>query len=297
MESEQQHRCPNCQSAVDADWQVCPHCGYSKTKKVKMIHCRICNRPAKATLVTCPHCGTNLAPKPAPILPYSIVAFVVIGAIFAWLQWGDAVRGGVQQVALVVDPPTATVTFTPTSTATPTPTTTNTPIPTETFTPTPTATFTPTETPSPTLTPTETNTPEPGVPTATPVPPTPTVTPTPTPRFGVPVVLGPANGKLFGRSEEVILRWQDMGVLGPNEYYAIRMTWQQDGQLAYGGTNVKNTFWLIPPELYWGLADEFTGRRYDWYVYIEEITTDANGQQFGRPVSEVSDTYYFLWQQ
>ena len=93
------------------------------------------------------------------------------------------------------------------------------------------------------------------------------------------------------------MRWQDMGVLGPNEYYAIRMTWQQDGQLAYGGTNVKNTFWLIPPDLYWGLADEFTGRRYDWYVYIEEITTDDNGQQIGRPVSDVSETHYFFWQQ
>ena len=35
---------------------------------------------------------------------------------------------------------------------------------------------------------------------------------------------------------------------------------------------------------------------YEWYVYVEEITTDGNGQQVGRPVSDVSDTLSFLWQ-
>jgi hypothetical protein len=31
-------------------------------------------------------------------------------------------------------------------------------------------------------------------------------------------------------------------------------------------------------------------------VYIEKITTDETGQQFGRPVSDASDTLSFLWQ-
>jgi hypothetical protein len=108
--------------------------------------------------------------------------------------------------------------------------------------------------------------------------------------------LGPDNGRLFGRDEELVLRWESLGQLGPNEYYAVRMTWQQDGQLAYGGTNVKDNFWIVPPNLYWGLADQFTGRKYEWYVYIEEITTDETGKQVGRPISEVSDPLFFLWQ-
>lgn len=92
------------------------------------------------------------------------------------------------------------------------------------------------------------------------------------------------------------MRWQDMGTLAPNEWYAVRLIWQQDGQLAFGGTNVKDNFWIVPPELYWGLADQFTGRKYEWYVFIEEISTNENGQQVGRPVSEVSDRLNFLWQ-
>ncbi len=111
------------------------------------------------------------------------------------------------------------------------------------------------------------------------------------------MLLGPADGKKYGRDEELVLRWENLGTLGPNEYYAVRMTWQQDGQLAYGGTNTKDNYWLIPADLYWGLADEFTGRQYDWYVYIEEITIDDNGQQVGRPISDTSDSMSFLWQQ
>jgi hypothetical protein len=180
-----------------------------------------------------------------------------------------------------------TPTFTPTTTPTPTST------PTETATPTPTQTHTPTRTPTLTRTPTPTDTPVPGAPTATS---TPTITPTPTPKFGQPEILGPADGRLFGRDEELILRWKDMGTLGENEFYAIRMTWRQDNQLSYGGTNTKNNFWQIPPELYWGLADEFTGREYEWYLYVEEIATNDDGQQIGRPVSDVSETSTFLWQ-
>jgi hypothetical protein len=202
-------------------------------------------------------------------------------------------RAGAEQVALVINPPTATdtptVTPTPTYTATPSPTATptNTPIPT--FTP----TFTPSPTPTSTPTPTPTHTFVPGIPTLTP---TPIVTLTPTPRYKKPVLLGPENGRIFGKDEELILRWENMGPLGPDEYYAVRMTWKQNSQLAYGGTNVRENFWVIPPDQYWGLADEFTGRKYEWYVYIEEIVTDEHGRRVGRPISEVSDTLTFLWQ-
>jgi hypothetical protein len=109
-------------------------------------------------------------------------------------------------------------------------------------------------------------------------------------------VLRPTDGKIFGQNQELILQWEDVGPLGPGEFYAVRMTWQQDGRLAYGGTNSKENFWKIPSEAYWGLADEFTGRKYEWYVYVEEITTDDRGRQVGRPISEVSDTASFLWQ-
>jgi hypothetical protein len=109
------------------------------------------------------------------------------------------------------------------------------------------------------------------------------------------VLLAPENGKIFGRAEELIVKWQDMGPLAPNETYAVRLTWLQDGQISFGGTNVKENFWIVPPDLYWGLADQFSGRKYEWYVFVEALVTE-NGQQVAKPVSPVSERGSFLWQ-
>lgn len=95
----------------------------------------------------------------------------------------------------------------------------------------------------------------------------------------------------------MVLRWENVGELAPNQWYAVRLTWQQNGQLAFGGHNLKENLWVVPPDLYWGLADEFTGRQYEWFVFIEEITTNESGQEVGRPVSEVSERSTFLWQE
>jgi RNA polymerase subunit RPABC4/transcription elongation factor Spt4 len=282
--------CPNCGEPVNSDWRICPHCGQSNPAKLKKIRCRVCGRSAKATLQTCPHCGAQLEPKPWPVLQVILGGVLLVGFIFGFFQLWPIISVAPQQVALAVNPPTATLTptRTPTATATFTPTPTATPSPTVTPTNMPTATPSPTST----ITPTPTQTP-PGAPTATD---TPTITPTPTPRFGKPVLLGPKENRVYSRSEELVLRWRDMGPLKENEWYAVRMTWLQDGQLAFGGTNVKDNFWVVPPDQYWGLADQFTGRKYEWVVFIEEIVTDANGSQVGRPISEVSDPLVFLWQ-
>ncbi len=220
----------------------------------------------------------------------SLGAVVLIGLVFGFMQLWPAMAAAPRRVALIINPPTptatATATATATSTSTSTPTYTPSSTPTETATPTSTATPTGTPTPTPTETPF-------GAPTATN---TPTLTPTPTPRFGKPVLLGPKENRVYSRDEELVLRWRDMGPLKENEWYAVRMNWMQDGQLAFGGTNVKDNFWVVPPDQYWGLADQFTGRKYEWVVFIEEIVTEADGSQIGRPVSELSDSLTFLWQ-
>ena len=294
--TEEQLTCPHCHKPVEEDWEICSNCNRANPEKLRQIRCKVCGRRAKSTLVICPHCGAMLEAKSRPYVLWGITAVVIIALIFGWFQLSPLMFNKVEEVSLAVNPPTPTPTSTFTQTPTATSTFTPTPTPTETHTPTPTTTPTETPSPTPTLTPTPTETLEPGAPTATPVPPTPTITPTPTPRFNQPVLLGPEDGKLFARAEELILRWENMGQLGPDEFYAVRMTWQQDGQLAYGGTNVKDNFWLVPTEQYWGLADEFTGREYEWYVYVEQIATDDSGQQVGRPVSEVSESSTFFWQ-
>jgi hypothetical protein len=219
----------------------------------------------------------------------SLAALLIAGLIFGVIQVRPIFFNSVEQVALMVNPPTATAT--PTNTATPTPTATSTPTDTPTPTVTPTGTRPPTETPTSTPLPTETPV---ILPTQGPTE-TPTSTATPTPRFGKPVLLGPPSDKIYSRSQELVLRWQDMGPLAANETYAVRLTWLQNGQLSFGGTNVKENFWVVPPDLYWGLADQFTGRKYEWYIFVEAITTE-NGQQVAKPVSEVSDRWTFLWQ-
>ncbi len=244
---------------------------------------------------TCPHCGTKLESRSLPIWQWALAVLILGGLFFGYFRYGNTITATADEVVILLSTPTFTPTFTPTNTntATFTPTSTNTP----TATWTPTSTFTPTSTRTPTRTPTPTETPTdlpPGVPTDTP---TPTITPTPTPVFGKPVLLGPLSGKILGRSEELLLRWEDLGPLGVNQWYAIRMSWQQDGELGFGGHNTKDPFWIVPPDQYWGLADESTGREYEWFVFVEEIGVDENGNEVGRPVSVPSDRSTFLWQE
>jgi len=282
--------CPTCGEPVKPDWSLCPNCGQANPADPGKIRCRNCGRSTRGALHTCPHCGAYLEPRPFPALQFSLGGVVLIGLAFIMVRYWPLVSTGYERVTMVVNPPTpthtATLTPTPTFTLTPSPTATPSPSATPTDTPSPTATRTPTASPTPTETPF-------GAPTATD---TPTPTLTPTPRFGKPVLLGPDEDKIYSRNEELVLRWRDMGSLEANEWYAVRMTWRQDGELAFGGTNVKDNFWVVPPEQYWGLADQFTGRKYEWVVFVEKIIVDDNGQQKAIPISEVSDPRAFMWQ-
>ena len=290
------HRCPNCQTEVSPDWELCPECAYPYPTPSEDIRCSKCHRVSAGHLQTCPHCGANLASKRLPIVQIGLGAIVLAGLIFGLSQLLPASVHYSKVMIALLSSPTPTSTATPTATATSTVTPTSTPSPSPLPTHTPTETATATATPRPSATPTNTATPTRtpfGAPTATE---TPTVTPTPTLRFKKPRLLGPEPEKIYGRDEELVLRWTDIGPLDANQWYAVRLSWMQDGQLSFGGHNLKENFWVVPPESFWGLADEFTGRRYEWFVFIEEIGADSRGQQVGRPVSEVSDPATFFWQ-
>ncbi|MEJ2560327.1 MAG: hypothetical protein P8186_29745, partial [Anaerolineae bacterium] len=177
---------------------------------------------------------------------------------------------------------------TPTPTATATGTPTATPTPTGTPTRTPTLTPLPTPTATPTATSTESASPTQALPATT--TPTLTVTPTPTPRFPAPVLRSPLDGEvLVGRGQFVVLRWESVGPLAEDEWYAVRLSWSENGTIAQrGGNNLKETSWQIPADFYWGKADQETGRAYEWYVYIERVTETEDGQKVGEPVSPPS---------
>jgi RNA polymerase subunit RPABC4/transcription elongation factor Spt4 len=288
-------RCPRCQSAVQSDWAVCPTCGLPYPGSRGQIRCRTCGARTNSIYHVCPTCGADLKPAPFPLWPpgkyvrLAGSAFLVVGLVFGVMRLRPSVeRGTNQAIAFFMPTPTSTVTATGTPTATPTPTGTPTRTPTLTPLPTPTAT--------PTATSTESASPTQALPaTATP---TPTAAPTPTPRFAVPVLISPPDGDVFvGRGQFVILRWESVGPLAENEWYAVRLSWSENGTFSQrGGTNLKETSWQIPADFYWGKADQETGRAYKWYVYIERVTETADGQKVGEPVSPPSEVRTLYWQ-
>lgn len=258
-------------------------------EKSGIIRCKYCQSSAPAHLQVCPTCGANLEPPRFAVLKTGLAAVIMAALVTIVAIIIPHLQRQSQQVAIWLNPPTETptptVTFTPTliptSTPTHTPTATSTPTPTRTPTATPTATPTETPTPEPT---------QPNAPTATPSP-----TATPTPPFSSIVLLGPEDNARFEKDRELKLSWEPVGELAEDEWYAVRMNWLQNGVRAFGGTNTKDTFWIIPPEQYYGLADLGTGRVYEWTVFVEKVTTDETGSAGSVPLSPSTEVRIFFW--
>jgi len=269
------------------------------TNRPLIIRCRNCGTPSPSHLQVCATCGANLEPKSFPVFRLSMGVIAVMILYFGYTQLTPIVAQTSQEVANLINPPTETPT--PTSTHTPTlmPTPSPTSTPTQTATGTPTHTPSPTTSPTPSLAPTNTTTPTstatPAGPTHTPAPPTPT--PTPTLRFESIAIIGPEKGEHFEREKQVVLEWEPIGPLGKDEWYAVRMTWTQEGEAAYGGTNTRDTFWVVPPERYYGLADLETSRAYEWHVFVEKAVLDeTSNTTVNRPISARSETRTFYWE-
>ncbi|RME97755.1 MAG: hypothetical protein D6768_18925 [Chloroflexi bacterium] len=181
-----------------------------------------------------------------------------------------------------IESPLPTPTLPATHTPTPLPAT-DTPVPVDTPTPAP----PPTDTPVPTAT--FTATPEP---TATPSGPTDTPTPEPTPTVGLkypaPVLLSPEDGKAFTGITEVKLEWEPVE-LAADEQYAVRIVYPFNGQITYGGAQVKEPWWVVPLKLYKQIDPP--ENRYEWFVVIERLNDDGSGTA----ISPESPRKSFTW--
>lgn len=189
---------------------------------------------------------------------------------------------------------------TPTYTPTPAETPTSTLTPIATHTPVSTDTPRPTGTPTtlPTLTPTTTPTPTPTA-TATRTA-TPTVTPTPTPLLlPAPTLLQPPDGASFtGWNERVVLTWSVAGDLGSDQYYVVRIPYNEAGDVA--------EFWRtettlrLPSNLSLSSIG-FSDRHYDWSVQVMRCTAncilalDDRARKEGRAMSSASSPRRFYW--
>ena len=105
------------------------------------------------------------------------------------------------------------------------------------------------------------------------------------------------DGKCSQRSHQfVVLSWEPAGELAKDEWYAVRISWAENGTLSQrGGNNLKETSWQIPADFYWGKADHESGRAYEWYVYVERVTEADDGEKVGEPVSSFSETRVLYW--
>jgi hypothetical protein len=110
--------------------------------------------------------------------------------------------------------------------------------------------------------------------------------------------VSPPDEEIFiGENQLIVLRWEAAGDLGPDEWYAIRFSWTENGAFSQrGGNNVKENSWRVPAEAIYHRADQETGRAYEWYVYVERVSENEDGDRVGEPVSPVSEKRTFYWQ-
>jgi hypothetical protein len=204
--------------------------------------------------------------------------------------------------------PTPTETDTPTPlppSPTPSPTATPTPPPSPTATTVPTATPVP-PAPAPTAGPTPTPviivvtaTPSPtSPPTATRVPaatrpagaqPTPTATPVAAFKYPAPVIIWPEDNGLIP-TKVALLKWESVGPLAADEWYAVRLIFQRQGKTVYEGDSMQSPEWWLPERLYY-MADG-PALEYRWFVFVERHNPDGSTT----PLSPESKTYTFRWQ-
>ncbi len=201
--------------------------------------------------------------------------------------------------AVITQTATQTTTRTPTATASPASTPSRTPIPTAsptatqtpTWTPSPTPTVTPSTTPSPTPSPTPSMTPAP-----TRVMPRPTIPPTSTPTpLPTPELLSPEDGQAFSANDEIVLRWDSVGVLPGKRYYVITVAFSHLGETWYDDTPwTKDTEWTLSEHDY--LVDLSDDGRFQWSVQVMwETGLDADGKPTGIAISPSSETWSLIW--
>ena len=268
--------------------------------------------------------GSKLrAPSGAGRLPYPSLAvvgvvLVLVCCVGATVAGVVAYRGGQVDSLLAAILPSGTQK--PTGTAAPAES-----LPPAAATPTVAPTFTATEPPPPADTPgdapvaADTPTPAPPSPveTATPVivvvtataapepPPTATRPPadtpiggetaepseTPTPAFGyeAPVLLEPSDeGVVAGVM--AILKWESVGELADDEWYAIRLIFLQQGQPVYEGDRMKAPDWRVPDRFFY--RADGPALEYRWYVFVERQNADGSATQ----LSPESEEFSFRWE-
>ena len=114
---------------------------------------------------------------------------------------------------------------------------------------------------------------------------------TPTPAFGyeAPVLLEPPDeGVVPGVIN--ILKWESVGELADDEWYAVRLIFLEQGQPVYEGDLMKALEWRVPDRFFY--QADGPALEYRWYVFVERQNADGSATQ----LSPESEEFSFRWE-
>lgn len=108
-------------------------------------------------------------------------------------------------------------------------------------------------------------------------------------KYPAPKLLEPENGGKIGGSL-AFLKWEPVGPLAEDEWYAVRLIYLQQGQPVYQGDDIKETTWRVPERFYY--QADGPALLYRWYVYVERKNPDGTATQ----LSPNSEEFVFRWE-
>ena len=120
----------------------------------------------------------------------------------------------------------------------------------------------------------------------------PTSTPTP---LLAPELLSPEDGQAFSENDEIVLRWQSVGVLPRDAYYVITVAFYRLGEVWYDDTPwTEDTSWALGEHDY--LLDLSDDGQFQWSVQVMRQTgLDNDGKPSGNVISMSSETWSLTW--
>jgi hypothetical protein len=87
-----------------------------------------------------------------------------------------------------------------------------------------------------------------------------------------------------------ILKWESVGPLADNEWYAVRLIFLQQGQSVYNGDRTKDPEWKVPVRFYY--QADGPALEYRWFVFVERDNADGSTTE----LSPDSETSVFRWE-
>jgi hypothetical protein len=109
-------------------------------------------------------------------------------------------------------------------------------------------------------------------------------------------LLSPKDGQRFSENDEIVLRWEAVGGIPTDGYYAVTVSFTHLGETWYDEVPwLQTTNWTLSSHDYLaGLSDDGV---FLWSVQVMLRTeSDAEGKPGGVPISPSSETWSLIWQ-